>query len=296
MGKIGLAVSPVDPDVVYAIIESIDDAGGFYRSTDAGATWERRSDYVSGSPQYYNEIFPDPHDVDRVYSMDTWLHVTEDGGASFHQVPETSKHVDNHALWIDPADVDHLLAGCDGGVYESFDRGATWDFKENLPITQFYKITVDDDRPFYNVYGGTQDNSTLGGPSRTTSTHGITNREWFVVVGGDGFQPQVEPGNPDIVYAEWQNGGLVRYDRANRELVDIQPQPEPGEEPSRWNWDSPLRISPHSPTRLYYGSQRIYKSDDRGDHWTPISGDLTRRLDRNTLPVMGKVWSVDTVA
>lgn len=296
MGKIGLAVSPVDPDVIYAIIESIADKGGFYRSTDAGASWERRSGYVSGSPQYYNEIFADPHDVDRVYSMDTWMQVTEDGGATFSAVPETSKHVDNHALWIDPDDPDHLVAGCDGGVYESFDRGANWVFKDNLPITQFYKMTVDDDEPFYNVYGGTQDNSTLGGPSRTTSTHGITNREWLVVVGGDGFQPRTEPGNPDIVYAEWQNGGLVRYDRKNRELVDIQPQPEVGEPGSRWNWDSPLIISPHSPQRLYYASQRIYRSDDRGDSWTPVSPDLTRQIDRNTLEVMDKVWSVDTVA
>jgi photosystem II stability/assembly factor-like uncharacterized protein len=296
MGKIGLAVSPVDPHVVYAIVESIDDAGGFYRSTDAGASWDRRSDYVSGSPQYYNEIIPDPHDVDRVYSMDTWMHVTENGGASFEQVPETSKHVDNHALWIDPDDADHLVAGCDGGVYETFDRGATWQFKANLPITQFYKITVDNDWPFYNVYGGTQDNSTLGGPSRTTSTHGITNRDWLVVVGGDGFQPRVDPENPDIVYSEWQNGGLVRYDRKNGELVDIQPQPEADEDPSRWNWDSPLIISPHANERLYYASQRIYRSDDRGDSWTPVSPDLTRQLDRNQLEVMGKVWSVDTVA
>jgi photosystem II stability/assembly factor-like uncharacterized protein len=296
MGRIGLAVSPVDSNVVYAIVESLDDAGGFFRSTNAGASWEKRSDYVSGSPQYYNEIVPDPHDVDRVYSMDTWLHVTEDGGASFQQVPETSKHVDNHSLWIDPADVDHLVSGCDGGIYESFDRGASWIFKANLPITQFYKITVDDDLPFYNVYGGTQDNSTLGGPSRTTSTHGIMNRDWLVVVGGDGFQPRVEPGNPDIVYAEWQNGGLVRWDRKSRELVDIQPQPELGEDPSRWNWDSPLLVSPHSATRLYYASQRLYRSDDRGDRWTPVSPDLTRNLDRNQLEVMGKVWSVDTVA
>ncbi len=296
MGKIGLAVSPVDPRVIYAIIESIDDAGGFYRSTDGGASWERRSDYVSGSPQYYNELIPDPHDVDRVYSNDTWLHVTEDGGATFRQVPETSKHVDNHALWIDPDDADHLVAGCDGGIYESWDRGAHWSFAANLPITQFYKMTVDDDWPFYNVYGGTQDNSTLGGPSRTTSTHGIMNRDWFVVVGGDGFQPQVDPDNADLVYAQWQYGGLVRYDRRTREVVDIQPQPEPGEAPSRWNWDSAFKISPHDPRRLYFASQRVYRSDDRGDSWTPISDDLTRQIDRNQLEVMGKVWSVDTVA
>ena len=296
MGKIGLAVSPVDPDVVYAIIESIDDAGGFFRSTDFGESWEKRSDYVSGSPQYYNEIVADPHDVDRVYSMDTWMHVTEDGGKSFGRVPMRFKHVDSHALWIDPEDADHLVSGCDGGVYETFDRGATWAFKANLPITQFYKITADNDLPFYNVYGGTQDNSTLGGPARTTSTHGIMNRDWFVTVGGDGFKPQVDPENPDVVYSQWQYGNLVRYDKRSGELVDIQPQAEPGEDPARWNWDAAFIISPHSPTRLYFASQRVYRSDDRGDSWRPVSGDLTRQLDRNTLEVMGKVWSVDTVA
>jgi photosystem II stability/assembly factor-like uncharacterized protein len=284
MGKIGLAVSPVDPDVVYAIIESIDDEGGFFRSVDGGENWKKQSDYVSGSPQYYNELIPDPINVDRVYSNDTYLHVSDNGGEVFSRIPEESKHVDNHALWIDPEDTDHLIAGCDGGVYETWDRGETWDFKANLPITQFYKIAIDSDLPFYNVYGGTQDNFTLGGPSRTASEHGITNRDWYVTRGGDGFDPVVDPGNPDIVYSQAQYGELV------------QPQPEPDEAPARWNWDSALMISPHSATRLYFASQRIYRSDDRGDNWTPVSGDLTRNLDRNQLEVMGKVWSVDTVA
>jgi photosystem II stability/assembly factor-like uncharacterized protein len=296
MGKIGLAVSPAAPDTIYAIIESIDEAGGFYRSTDAGANWEKRSDHISASPQYYNELVPDPVDADRVYSMDTWMQVTEDGGATFTRVPAEAKHVDDHALWIDPEDTDHLVNGCDGGVYETFDGGETWDFFANLPITQFYKIAVDDAEPFYTVYGGTQDNSTWGGPSRTTSEHGINNRDWFVVVGGDGFDPAVEPGNPDIVYGQSQYGNLVRHDRASGEVLDIQPQAGPGEEPLRWNWDSALAISPHSPTRLYFAAQRIFRSDDRGESWTPISDDLTRRLDRNTLEVMGKVWSVDSVA
>jgi photosystem II stability/assembly factor-like uncharacterized protein len=296
MGKIGLAISPTDPDVAYAIIESIDDAGGVFRSTDGGLNWEKRGDYVSGSPQYYNELIPDPHDVDRVYSNDTWLHVTEDGGATWTQVPERAKHVDNHALWINPDDVDHLIAGCDGGVYESWDRGENWDFKANLPITQFYKIAVDDELPFYNVYGGTQDNSTLGGPSRTRSDHGITNRDWFVTVGGDGFDPGVEPGNPDVVYSQWQNGGLVRYDRRTGDLIDIRPQPEPGEDPARWNWDAAFLISPHSPTRIYYAAQRLYRSEDRGNSWQRISPDLTRNSNRNELPVMGRLWSVDSVA
>ncbi len=296
IGRIGLAISPVDPDVLYAIIEAAGEGGGFYRSTDRGATWDKRDDYTSGSPQYYQELVADPVDVDRVYSMDTWMQVTEDGGATWGRVGETTKHVDNHALWIDPEDPDYLLAGCDGGVYESFDRAATWRFLANLPITQFYKIAVDNDTPFYNVYGGTQDNFTLGGPSRTHLAHGISNREWRVTLGGDGFEPQVDPENPDIVYSQWQYGNLNRYDRASGELVDIQPQPAPGEDALRWNWDSALIISPHAPARLYFAAQRVFRSDDRGDTWRPVSGDLTRALDRNQLPVMGKLWSIDAVA
>ncbi len=298
LGRIGLAVAPSVPDVVYAIIEAVDkkEQAGVYRSRDFGESWERRSPYLSSSPQYYQELVVDPTDADRVYSLDTWLHVSEDGGKTFVKVGEAAKHVDNHALWIDPADPAYLLAGCDGGVYESFDRGATWSFKANLPITQFYKITVDDAVPFYNVYGGTQDNFTLGGPVRTRTKHGITNDDWSVVVGGDGFQPQVEPGNPDVVYGQAQHGALVRFDRKSGQTHDIQPQPAPGEAPLRWNWDSPLLISPHSPTRLYFAAQRLFRSDDRGDGWRAVSADLTRQLDRNLLPVMGKVWSVDTVA
>ena len=296
MGKIGLAVSPVDPDVVYAIVESIDDEGGVFRSADGGLNWDKRSDYVSGSPQYYNELIPDPVDPDVVYSNDTWLHVSRDGGTTWSKVPEIAKHVDNHALWIDPDDTDHLVAGCDGGVYETWDGGEAWHFKDNLPITQFYKIAVDNDAPFYNVYGGTQDNATLGGPSRTTSGHGITNRDWFVTVGGDGFNPVVDPENPDIVYSQWQYGNLVRYDRVSGELTDIKPQPSDTDAAPRWNWDSALAISPHSASRLYFASQRVYRSDDRGHSWQPISPDLTRSLDRNKLEVMGRVWGVDTVA
>lgn len=297
VGRIGLAISPVDPDVLYAVIEAADEESeGFYRSTDRGESWERRSGYVSGSPQYYQELFADPHDRDRVWSMDTWLMVTEDGGASFERAPQAAMHVDHHAFWIDPEDPDHLVTGNDGGLYETFDRGASWRFVPNLPITQFYKIAVDDAEPFYHVYGGTQDNFTLGGPARTTSASGITNADWYVTVGGDGFQPRVEPGNPDVVYSQSQYGNLVRFDRASGELLDIQPQPAPGDEPLKWNWDSPLLISPHSKTRLYFGANRLFRSDDRGDSWRPVSPDLTRKIDRNRLEVMGRIQSIDSVA
>ncbi len=296
IGRIGLAVSPVDPDVVYATIEAANKAGGFFRSRDAGGSWSKMSSTVSGSAQYYQELFADPKALDRVYSMDTWMQVTEDGGKTFRKVGEKYKHVDNHALWIDPDDTDHLIAGCDGGIYETFDRGATWGFIANLPVAQFYRVALDEAVPFYNVYGGTQDNNTMGGPSRTATATGIANADWFITVGGDGFQSRVDPKDPNIVYSESQYGGLGRFDRKTGEVMDIQPQPGEGEDALRFNWDSPLLISPHAHTRLYFAAQKILRSDDRGDSWRAISPDLTRKIDRNKLKMMGRVWSVDAVA
>jgi len=295
VGRIGLCVSPVDPDYVYAIVETGDDRGGFFRSTDRAGSFQKRSGY-STSGNYYAEIFCDLADRDRVVAMDVWAQVTDDGGASWHRFGEEGKHVDNHALWQDPSDGDHYLNGNDGGVYESWDRARTWQFKANLPVTQFYKVALDYDAPFYNVYGGTQDNFSLGGPSRTTSQHGIVNADWVVTNGGDGFESQVDPTDPNIVYAQSQYGGIVRYDRASGELVPIQPQPGEGEPGLRWNWDTPLLISPHSHTRLYMAANKVFRSDDRGDSWRAVSPDLSRQLDRNTFEVMGKVWSVDAVA
>ena len=295
-GRIGLAVSPINPDVVYATVEAGKGEGGFYRSEDGGETWGKKSAAMSSSPQYYQELFVDPKVFDRVYAVDTLLQVTEDGGATFHSVGERWKHVDNHSVWIDPSDSDHLIVGCDGGLYETWDRGRNYNYKANLPITQFYKIAVDDDKPFYNVYGGTQDNATQGGPSRTNNVHGIRNSDWFVTVFGDGFDPVVDPANPNIIYSQWQYGGLVRYDKKSGERIDIKPQEDKGGPPLRWNWDSALILSPHSPTRLYYAAQIVFRSDDRGETWKAISPDLSRNVDRNALKVMGRVWGVDAVA
>jgi photosystem II stability/assembly factor-like uncharacterized protein len=296
VGRIGLAISPVNPDLIYAVIELPNSKGGFYRSTDRGGSWEKRGEYVPGSPQYYNRIFCDPVNPDRVYSMDVYLKVTDDGGKSFRNLGEKSKHVDNHAFWIDPGDPGHYLDGCDGGVYESFDRGETWSFKSNLPITQFYRIDVDGTTPFYYVYGGTQDNFSLGGPSRNTSASGIQNADWLVSASGDGFVSRIDPEDPNTVYSESQYGGLVRFDRKSGELMGIQPKEGAGGTPFRWNWDSPLIISPFSHTRLYFAANILFRSDDRGNTWKKVSGDLTRMIDRNKLPVMGKVWGVDAVA
>ena len=297
MGKIGLAISPQRPEVVYATIELANRKGGFYRSADAGESWEKRNDYLSGGtgPHYYQELFPSPHAFDRVYQMDWRMQVTDDGGKSFRRVGEQFKHGDNHAMAFDPDDPDYLLSGSDGGLYESWDLGETWKFAANLPVTQFYKVAVDNDEPFYNIYGGTQDNNTQGGSSRTDNVHGIRNSDWFVTLFGDGHQPAVDPTNPDIIYSHWQQGNLTRFDRKTGEMIYIQPQPGEDEPYDRYNWDAPIVISPHDPARIYHASHRVWRSDDRGDDWRPISGDLTRDLDRLEMPMMGRVWSFDAV-
>ena len=294
-GRIGMAISPIDPEVLYAVVEAAEN-GGFYRSANRGESWSRMSDYVTGSPQYYQEIVACPHKFDRVYALDTYMMVSEDGGRNFNQLGEADKHVDNHALVIDPDDPNHLIVGCDGGVYETWDRGKHYDFKANLPITQFYKVAVSREKPFYFVYGGTQDNATQGGPSQTNNIHGIRNSDWFITVFGDGFDPAVDPLDPDTIYSQWQYGGLVRFNRKTGERVDIKPQPAQGGPALRWNWDSALMISPHANERIYYGSQILFRSDDRGNSWTAVSPDLSRNMDRNKLKVMGRVWGVDAVA
>jgi photosystem II stability/assembly factor-like uncharacterized protein len=293
LGKIGLAISPQRPDVLYAAIELDRRTGGVWRSEDRGASWKKMSDAVAGAtgPHYYQELYADPHRFDRIWLVDVRMQVSDDGGATFRRMSEEFKHSDNHSLNFRADDPDYLLVGTDGGLYESFDGAATWRFVANLPVTQFYKVAVDDDAPFYNVYGGTQDNSTQGGPVRTDSKNGIRNDDWWITVFADGHQPATEPGNPDILYSEWQEGNLVRVDRTTGEIVYVQPQGEPGDEPDRFNWDSPILVSPHSPTRLYYASQRVFRSDDRGDSWRAISGDLTHGRDRLQLPMMGRRWS-----
>ena len=295
LGRIGLAYAPANPDIVYAIAEASNARGGFFRSRDGGVNWERMSAYQAGG-LYYNEIFVDPVNVDRVYSVDVQTQITEDGGRTFRRLGERNKHVDNHVVWIDPADTDHLLIGCDGGLYESYDRGQTYRFFANLPITQFYHVDTDNAVPFYRVFGGTQDNFSLGGPSRTRTEHGITNADWFVTAGGDGFVSRVDPRDPNTVYAESQHGNLQRFNLLTGESINIVPQIEPGEDALRWHWDAPLIISPHANTRLYFASDRVYRSDDRGTTWRAVSPDLSRRIDRNTLRMMDRLWSVDAVA
>lgn len=294
-GRIGLAISPADNEVIYAVVEAQRGQGGFYKSTNRGASWQKMSN-TSSSGNYYQEIVADPVDVDRVYLLNTFTQVTVDGGRTFNNLGERSKHWDNHAMWIDPSNNNHILQGCDGGVYESFDQGENWKFFTNLPVTQFYKVSVDNAEPFYNVMGGTQDNYSLHGPSQTNSAHGIVSSDWIVTLGGDGFESVPDPTDPNIIYSQYQNGGLTRFDKKSGEAVSIVPRPRKGEDNYNFNWDSPLMVSPHDHNTILFAGNKLFRSRDRGDSWEVISGELDQDIDRNLLPIMGKIWPMDAVA
>ena len=298
MGRIGLAVTAADPNLVYATVEANDQERGFYRSRDKGESWEKRNSYISGGtgPHYYQEIEASPTDPKLVYQMDVFLHVTRDGGATIDYL-ETGhdKHSDNHALWIDPANGKHFIVGTDAGLYESFDEGATWRHFRNLPISQFYKLALSNTVPFYQILGGAQDAGTQHGPSRTLNRDGIRNQDWYVPFGADGYGVAIDPRDDNILYLMSQEGNLYRKDRRNDEGLNIRPQPAAGEPPERWNWDAPILLSPHNPDRIYFGSQRLWRSDDRGTNWTAVSGDLTQGANRYERRFMGRVWSVDAL-
>jgi len=295
VGRIGIDISPVNPDVLYAVVEAKEAAGGVYRSADRGASWEKMGPTTT-SGNYYQEMTCDPKDVNRIFITDTYYKVSDDGGKTVRNLGETNKHIDNHCIWIDPNNTNHLMVGSDGGIYETWDFAKTWDFKANLPVTQFYKVSTDNAFPFYHVHGGTQDNLSLGGPSRTISMNGIPNSDWYVTSVGDGFETQVDQENPDLIYAQSQYGGLVRFDRKSGEYLPIQAQAGENDPPLRWNWDAPLLISRFSQSRLYHGANKVFRTDDRGSSWRAISPDLSRGLDRNKWEIMGKVWSVDAIA
>lgn len=296
IGGMGIAISPVDPDVLYLITEAAEDKGGFFRSTDRGESWKKMSGHHS-SGQYYNEIYCDPQDIDKVYSMETYTHYTEDGGKTWEDLSRNKRHVDDHAMWINPKDTEHFIIGGDGGVYETHDGGNHYYHVSNLPVTQFYRVTVDSAEPFYNIYGGTQDNNSFGGPNQTLHSGGTPKGEWYVTLGGDGFWQAVDPENPNIVYSELQYGNSIRYDKKSGQALMIKPQPDKGEKTFRWNWNAPLIISPHDNERLYAAANYLFRSDDRGASWEKVGDeDLTRSLDRNKWKVMGRYWSNEAVA
>ncbi|MDF1697319.1 MAG: glycosyl hydrolase, partial [Saprospiraceae bacterium] len=298
MGKIGLGVTPSNPNLVYATIESDGKNKGFYKSINKGESWKKQNEYTSGGtgPHYYQEIEVSPTDPDLIYQMDVFLHVTRNGGKTFDYLGNgREKHSDNHALWIDPSNGQHLIAGTDGGLYESYDEGTTWRHFPNLPISQFYKLGLDNSEPFYNVVVGAQDLGTLIGPSRTTNVEGIRNQDWYIPLGADGYDSVFDPEDPNIVYMEIQQGLLHRHDRTTNEVLNIQPQPAPNDPPERWNWDSPIQVSPHDNETLYFGSQRVWQSNNRGNSWFPISGDLTSNTSRYELEMIDRVPGIDAL-
>ena len=294
IGGMGIAISPVNPDVLYIIAEA-GESGGFFRSVNRGASWEKMSSHTERG-QYYNEIYCDPADVDKVYSVETISQVTTDGGKTWNSVGNNERHVDDHALWIDPDDTKHFYIGGDGGIYETFDAGKNYIFKSNLPVTQFYRVAVDNALPFYNVYGGTQDNNSMGGPSRNINRDGVVNDDWKVTVGGDGFWVVIDPLDENIVYTESQYGNAALWDKKSEESVSIRPVPREGEKTYRWYWDTPIIISPHQRERIYMAANKVFRSDDRGRSWEVISDDITRNEDRNKFKVMDKFWSIDAIA
>lgn len=294
-GGIGIAISPVDNNVVFAIVEAAMDKGGFFKSTDQGESWKKMSDYYT-SGQYYGEIVCSPTDVNTIYALETRTKVSTDAGKTWKQIGRYKRHVDDHALWINPKNTNHFIIGGDGGVYETFDNGKHYNHKTNLPVIQFYRVNVDNDYPFYNVYGGTQDNNSMGGPSQTLYTDGIARSEWIITLGGDGYWQAIDPTNPDIVYSEYQYGNLFRYDKKSGERISIKPLPRKGEDTYKWNWNTPFILSKHNNKRLYIAANKVFKSDDRGDTWQVISNDITRKLPRDTWLVMDRYWSSDAVA
>ncbi|MCF8226685.1 MAG: hypothetical protein K9J30_12480 [Bacteroidales bacterium] len=295
MGKIGITISPFDSNIIYAAITLDRRTGGMYISHDCGSSWTKQSNTVAGGtgPHYYQELYASPHQEGRLYLADVRMQVSDDHGKTFTRMKETRKHSDNHSLTFRKDDPDYLLVGTDGGIYESFDLAENWRFIGNLPVTQYYKLALDDAVPFYNVFGGTQDNGTHAGPSRTVFSEGIRNADWAHILGGDGHQTATEPGNPDIVYGESQQGVLSRIDRITGEQVYIQPQAGKGEPHERFNWDTPILVSAHNPARIYTASYRVWRSDNRGDSWSTVSGDLTKGIERIELPIMGRKQSWD---
>lgn len=292
IGRIGLDISRSQPRTVYATMET--KSPEVYRSDDYGASWKKTGTYFE-FPWYMSQIRVDPKNPDRVYLLGVPIFVSEDGGATSHPIAQAA-HVDYHAMWIDPTDPDHFIVGNDGGVYISHDRGATVDFVSNLPIAQYYAIDVDNRLPFYYVYGGLQDNNSWAGPSQTRNRQGITSSDWYVTVGGDGFYSAVDPTDPNVAYAESQNGGIIRYDVKTGEQKSIQPEAKIGAENLRYNWSVPIVISPHDHNTVYFGAQYLFRSSSRGDSWEQLGGDLTRHLDRDKLPLMGKTWPETAVA
>jgi photosystem II stability/assembly factor-like uncharacterized protein len=283
-GRIGLDVYRKNPNVLYARIEHPGESG-VYRSDDAGASWRKLST-TNPRPMYFSQIRVDPQDDGRVYVLGVQLLVSDDGGRTFRNDGARNIHVDFHAMWINPHNSDHVMIGGDGGVGISFDRSQTYVFLRNMPLGQFYHASYDMNTP-YSVCGGLQDNNTWCGPSAVRSEDGSSNDDWFIIGGGDGFVALLDPSDPRVLYAESQDGRMNRVDRTTNERKTIRPEPAEGEPANRWNWDTPMVLSPHDPATVYVAANRVFKSTDRGHSWRAISPDLTTATDRDELEIMG---------
>ncbi len=282
LGRIGLDVYRKNPNVVYARIEH-ERESGVYRSDDAGLSWKKMSG-VNPRPMYFSQIRVDPSSDHRVYVLGVQLHISDDAGKTFRE--DGTLHSDHHAMWIDPSNPNHVMTGNDGGIGVSYDRAQTWDFIDNLVLGQFYHVGYDMEVP-YHVYGGLQDNYAWGGPSAVRSRDGIANSDWFVIGGGDGFVGIADPKDARVLYTESQGGNMNRVDRTTNERKNIKPQVARGEPELRWNWDTPLMLSPHDSSVVLAGANKLFRSADRGQAWTAISPDLTEQIDREGLSLMG---------
>jgi photosystem II stability/assembly factor-like uncharacterized protein len=305
VGRIGLAIWRKDPRVLYALVEHKE--GGTFRSDDAGATW-RKVNALNPRPMYYSKIFIDPTNDQRLYVLGSSMFVSSDGGKTFADPTsgrtganqgmsptyDVGVHGDHHTLWIDPANPKHLVLGNDGGLYYSFDASVTWDKVNNIPLGQFYGISVDMQKP-YMIYGGLQDTHSWGGPSGTRHHIGIVNDDWFQINFGDGMYAQVDPTDPDTIYTESQGASITRFHRITGDRRTIKPYPPAGEAAYRFNWTAPIVISPHDPKKIHLGGNRVFTSPDRGETWT-ASADLTRAEDRDTLPIMGVLPSAEMLS
>jgi len=285
MGRIALDVYRRNPNVVYALVES--EESGIWRSDDKGESWVKMSN-TNPRPMYFSQVRIDPNNDQRIWVAGVNMAYSEDGGKTFVTNRVTRIHVDFHAIWIDPANSENMIVGCDGGIHFSRDGGRSWDAREQIAIGQFYEIAYDMAKP-YKVCGGLQDNSSWCGPSATTNQRGITNEDWYTVQGGDGFYAAVDPEEPWIVYAESQDGNIGRRDLRTHEVRSIRPLEDDDRMPRyRFQWNSPVLISKHDRKTIYYGGNFVFKSTDQGDNWKRISPDLTSGVDRKTLSIMGR--------
>ncbi len=291
-GRIGLDIYRKDSNIVYAIVQH--EKGGTYRSEDKGETWKKMGD-TNPRPSYYSQIRIDPNNDLRIWELGAQMFYSEDGGKTFSTQRVKGIHGDFHAMWIDPADSNHVITGSDGGIHWSYDNGRTWDFINTIAIGQFYEVGLDNEKP-YKICGGLQDNGSWCGPSMSLTRDGIINSDWTLMPGGDGFYARIDYAEPWIVYTESQDGHLSRRDEHTSQQREIMPEAKFGEPHYRFQWNSPVEVSAHDHKTIYYGGNYLFKSTDRGDSWTRLGGDLTTGADRNKLQIFGKTPDKSTLS